>query len=165
MSSILLRNGKKIADFNKMNMELRLLDGCTMQVMREGRPIDIVIPEGTTDSLLSKDIKSYFTPGIPTIVDSVELLSNAQKGGLLKGDKVIGVNGKLIPIYQDLSKEIRANKNKDITLAVVRNKDTLSLPMKVNDKGMIGFRPDFKLEHFFNALASQKQIVQDGLFI
>lgn len=142
-------NGKKIADFNKLNMELLLLDGCTMQVMREGRPIDIVIPEGTTDSLLSKDIKSYFTPGIPTIVDSVELLSNAQKGGLLKGDKVIGVNGKLIPIYQDLSKEIRANKNNDITLAVVRNKDTLSLPMKVNDKGMIGFRPDFKLEHFF----------------
>jgi regulator of sigma E protease len=46
-------------------------------------------------------------------------------------------------------KEVRANKNKDITLKVVRKSDTLSLAMKVSDKGKIGFGPDFDLTKVF----------------
>jgi regulator of sigma E protease len=142
-------NGEKIADFNKLNMELLLLNGCTMQVMREGRPIDIVIPEGTTDSLLSKDIKSYFSPGIPTVVDSVFADGTAVKAGLKKGDKIIAINDKPMTIFQVVKKEVTANKNKDINLTVLRGTDTVNIPVKVSADGGIGFAPVPQFDKFF----------------
>ena len=64
--------------------------------------------------------------------------SDAKAAGLEIGDQIIGINDIETVYYQDFTKTIKRFKDEDIDLKVVRDFDTLTLPMHLGTEGVIG---------------------------
>ena len=115
-------------------------------VLRNGKEVTFPVNEnGVAEVIKSNEAKAYFSPRFPAVIDSIAPNMGAQKAGLLKGDKIISVNGKPALFFDEVSGEVMANKNKTITIGVERKGEKLELPVNVDAKGKIGFTPDFKI--------------------
>lgn len=115
-------------------------------VLRNGKEVTFPVNEnGVAEVIKSNEAKAYFSPRFPAVIDSVAPNMGAQKVGLLKGDRIISVNGKPALFFDEVSGEVTANKNKTITIGVERKGEKLELPVNVDAKGKIGFTPDFKV--------------------
>jgi regulator of sigma E protease len=53
-------------------------------------------------------------------------------------DRIIGINDSLTPFYDQFRSMIKKFKNQQIAVKVLRKGDTLSIPLKVPDAGLIG---------------------------
>jgi regulator of sigma E protease len=71
-------------------------------------------------------------------VDSVLPGKPAEMSGMKKGDKVIAMNNQPVVSPLDFKNHIQENKNKPISLTVLRDKDSLTLQPLVSDSGTIG---------------------------
>lgn len=139
-----LRNGDKIisldnnqiTDFNRVVPEIVLYGKKTLKVERDGKVIDIAI----SDSLISKLIstKGFIGVRLPFYVDSFEMNSTAPKAGFRKNDKIVGFNERPIGYFDQFREEIVKYKNKDVTIRVLRNNDTIPLKIKVPENGVLG---------------------------
>ncbi|EQB92438.1 RIP metalloprotease RseP [Elizabethkingia anophelis] len=115
-------------------------------VLRNGKEVTFPVNEnGVAEVIKSNEAKAYFSPRFPAVIDSIAPNMGAQKAGLLKGDKIISVNGKPALFFDEISGEVMANKNKTITIGVERKGEKLEFPVNVDAKGKIGFTPDFKI--------------------
>ncbi|MCT3992385.1 RIP metalloprotease RseP [Elizabethkingia anophelis] len=115
-------------------------------VLRNGKEVTFPVNEnGVAEVIKSNEAKAYFSPRFPAVIDSIAPNMGAQKAGLLKGDKIISVNGKPALFFDEVSGEVMANKNKTITIGVERKGEKLEFPLNVDAKGKIGFTPDFKI--------------------
>ncbi|MDV2448199.1 RIP metalloprotease RseP [Elizabethkingia anophelis] len=115
-------------------------------VLRNGKEVTFPVNEnGVAEVIKSNEAKAYFSPRFPAVIDSIAPNMGAQKAGLLKGDKIISVNGKPALFFDEVSGEVMDNKNKTITIGVERKGEKLELPVNVDAKGKIGFTPDFKI--------------------
>ncbi|OCW73214.1 RIP metalloprotease RseP [Elizabethkingia anophelis] len=115
-------------------------------VLRNGKEVTFLVNEnGVAEVIKSNEAKAYFSPRFPAVIDSIAPNMGAQKAGLLKGDKIISVNGKPALFFDEVSGEVMANKNKTITIGVERKGEKLEFPVNVDAKGKIGFTPDFKI--------------------
>jgi len=77
----------------------------------------------------------------PCIVDTVDKKFPAYGAGLKKGDRIIAVNNEPTAFHHLVMQEIKKHKNETVQVKVVRNADTLVLPIKTTDEGRIGFLP------------------------
>ncbi|WP_185241991.1 RIP metalloprotease RseP [Elizabethkingia anophelis] len=115
-------------------------------VLRNGKEVTFPVNEnGVAEVIKSNEAKAYFSPRFPAVIDSIAPNMGAQKAGLLKGDKIISVNGKPALFFDEVSGEVMANKNKTITIGIERKGEKLEFPVNVDAKGKIGFTPDFKI--------------------
>lgn len=132
-------DGIKYNSLRDINKEA-LLGGNSLEVKRNGKEESLAITENfRTEILNSKG--SFFLPQITFEVDSVVENSAAQKAGLLKGDKIIAVDGFTTPLYSDFKNKLKQNKGKTIPLSVVRKGESIELMVSVNKDGKLGFEP------------------------
>jgi len=145
---ILTIDGKEIEDFNKIPEALILDEAKTIQVIRDGNPMDINIPEGMTAKLLKHETP-FLSYRIPFIVGGFAEGSPALEAGLQEKDYIIGVNDIHAPFFDQFKEAVAGFAGKEISLSVVRDNDTLSLPVRVTDEGMIGVAPVGQLDFYF----------------
>ncbi|OGU57280.1 MAG: RIP metalloprotease RseP [Ignavibacteria bacterium GWF2_33_9] len=85
------------------------------------------------------------------ILMAVEEFKPAGKAGFKRNDTVVAVNGESIAGVQQFTGFIKSNKNREITIEVIRKSDTISIPVKPNGSGLIGVALDVafdgKIEH------------------
>lgn len=129
-----------------------LIDGAReMEVERNGKKIDVSLPEDIEQTVLEKGDKLIFELRVPFIVDSVEDGKNADKAGLKKGDELIALKGMgeiwfdvkdsltiNSPYYQDLYPSFQKCAGSKVVLTVKRNKELKNIPVDINDEGKIG---------------------------
>ncbi|MGC9195553.1 MAG: RIP metalloprotease RseP [Syntrophobacteraceae bacterium] len=75
------------------------------------------------------------------VVGSVNAGSPAQKAGLLRGDKIVSINGKTIKTWEALSDSIAADGTKPLNLIVERGKSDITVtvtPKISSDKDLFG---------------------------
>ena len=146
---ILAVNGAPVEDFNRIQMEMILEGGATVEVEREGQPLVITLPEGAVSKMLSKQDVDFITYRTPFLVSDFSDGSTARAAGMEVGDVIIGINDIPTPFYKDFTRNIKQFCDQDITLSVVRGADTLALPMHLPEAGVIGvyLAP---LSEFFN---------------
>ena len=133
-------DGKYIDRFAKIPLAVVLNSAKTVQVQRNGQPVNIAIPEDFPGKLISyKDI-NFIDIRIPTApIDSITGdTTAAYKAGLKKGDLVLSINGTPVPYFNDFRKLVQHNINKTISLKVLRGNDTSNIELKVPSNGMIG---------------------------
>jgi regulator of sigma E protease len=68
----------------------------------------------------------------------------AEAAGLLPGDKIVSVDGRSTPTWEDMVLRIQAKSGVPISVEVLRNGSTLDfhmVPIEVNNVGVIGVRP------------------------
>jgi regulator of sigma E protease len=106
---ILSVDGKEVDNFKKVSMEIIMNEARTVQVMRDGKTENIVVPAG----FIAK----------------------------LKGDQLIGINDLSITYFDEFRAEIQKRKNESVEIKVMRNKQEMSIPVKVNEQGFIGVVP------------------------
>ena len=135
---ILSVNGKEVADFQRIQMEMILADAKTVEVERDGQQIVITLPDDATSKLLSAQDVNFITYRIPFKVTDFSDGSVAKAAGMQAGDVIVGLNDIQTPYYQDFIRNIKAFVDHDITIRAVRGTDTLAFAMHLPEAGVIG---------------------------
>lgn len=135
---ILAVDGEEIENFQEIPMQIILEKAKTIDVERDGQRMTVTLPDDALTKLLSTQNGTFISYRMPFVVSGVIDNSAAQAGGLEVGDVIIGINDIPTPYYQDFTKHIKQFKNQNIDLVVVRDFDTLALPMQLGEEAIIG---------------------------
>ncbi len=132
-------DGQYVEKFNKIPLMVILNGAKTFNIERNGRPMDISIPEDFAGKLIKYKSVGFIEMRIPQAhIQEVVDTSIAAKAGLKKDDRIIAVNNKPL-YYHELSKNIRASKGRELQLTVLRNtNDTSTISLNVPATGTIG---------------------------
>lgn len=145
-----LRNGDKILsvdnqpveDFFKIPGRIILDKAQTIQVERNGKKMDVNIPEGFVARLLKHQSPDFINARMPFVIAGFSDESVAKQSGVKEGDKVIGINDTLVEYFDQFRALIPNYKGQEISLKVLRGADTLSFAMAIPETGVIGAKPN-----------------------
>jgi len=139
---VILKVGNEdVRDEFKVPSQLLTTDADNMTVLRNGQQVKVAVPESMIKSLSKTKGNSLYSVRFPGIADDFPKNSNAQKAGIKKGDRLIGVDSIVTPYFQDFQREIRKRKNQTVNVAALRGEDTVRLSVKVSKDGAIGVWP------------------------
>lgn len=141
-----LRNGdhivsidhKAVDDFATIPKTLVLEEARTIQVVRDGQPVSIDIPKNFISKLIKNKSADFISFRMPFVVGSFSAGAPASKAGMQKDDRIIGINDTLHPFFNEFRKALQVYKNKEVSVMVLRGKDTLKLKVNVPSTGLIG---------------------------
>ncbi|MDR2563513.1 MAG: RIP metalloprotease RseP [Prevotellaceae bacterium] len=135
---ILSVNGKPVERFSDVQKRIALYRETEITVEREGKTKIIDIDYYKYASYLAGNIALF--PSVPFVIDQVSDSSINRDSGLSHGDVVIGIDNirsnNMMVIKGSLSKY----KNSEVGLTVIRQNDTLAIPVKINEQGLMGVR-------------------------
>lgn len=139
---VLTVDGRYIEKLNKVPLEVILKDVKTIQVKRDGKNVDIPVPDDFAGKLVKYKAVNFIDYRFPFEgIDSVSPGTAAAKAGLRKGDRILSVNGVPVPFYNDFRFAIRDNRNKSINLALLRNRDTIHTTAAIGPDAVLGILP------------------------
>ena len=156
------KTGDKIVSFNGERQERfedllssRVLFGGTFTVNRDGKLIDITVPDSLY-RIVGKKGKGRFVDAHNTsfTIDSVTKDSPAAKAGLAKGDKIISVNDTVTETYGHFREMIMDKKNQAVALKISRNNSTMDVTAKLDSDAVLGIYPHFDYEYKDYTLSS-----------
>ena len=146
-----LQNGDKILsvdhhyieNFRKIMPTVILDNAKTIQVLRDGKKVDIPITEEDLAKLIKS--KGVIDPRMPFAVKvgKIEKDTPAAESDLQKGDIFEGVDGQTFQFYDQLINYLKSHKDQQVTLQIKRDGVNKDIPVTVADDGTIGFYPDF----------------------
>ena len=136
--NILSIDNKVVDDFVAIPKKLVLEEAKTIQVMRDGRKLNIEIPKGFISKLIKYNSADFISFRFPFVVSSFSAGAPARKAGMLKNDRILGINDTLHPYFSEFRKALQLYKNKEVTVIVLRGKDSLKLKVNVPSTGLIG---------------------------
>ena len=87
----------------------------------------------------------YGVPVMSTQVSGVEKGSPAEKAGIVKGDRIVALDGKTVEQWEELSGGIKASGGKALELQIRRGSETLNVtvqPTQKEGKNIFGERKD-----------------------
>ncbi|MEE1885933.1 RIP metalloprotease RseP [Pedobacter flavus] len=137
---IIAINGQKVLRFEEIKSSKVLLDKTTLTVVRGNKTLYVKVP----DDFLNKiaDAKGLFVePRLTSTIDSIIPNSASAKAGLMKGDKIVSINGKKVNFQDQVKEIITANKNSTAKIAVLRNNDVQNFNVRIDSLGTIGYYP------------------------
>ena len=137
---ILLINGSDWErDAQLFDPNLFFEDNTTFTVLRENRQVNINIPDNFINRINSREAMSSFLKArTPFLIDSV--YNNAQKAGLIKGDKIIKVDEKFIIDLYELRNILEKNKSSIAQITIERNGDLIDKVVEITKEGTIGIK-------------------------
>jgi regulator of sigma E protease len=150
-----MKTGDKILkvnghDFEKFPQDIltpeMLLAGNSYYTVQRGHDtLQIRIPDSFI-SEFSSGKKAFLDAAYPFAVKRVVEGSNAEKGGLKGGDKILTVNNSKVTYFHELQKLLRENKNKKVAVEVQRGGAVQTLNLQVDTSGRVGFEPELLLK-------------------
>lgn len=134
--------GKPVPDdytYGTITKEILLNEDISSVVVdRNGEKVTINIPEEFENKVVAARVKGLFHEQVPFVADTIVAGMPAAKSDIQKGDRIIAINDIPTPYFQDFAREISAYKEKEVSMSVLRNADTISFPVSVSEKGTIG---------------------------
>ncbi len=136
----------KVEKFTDIIPDMLLNNPKTIQVVRDGKTMNLRIPDTFVADLLavsSKNFKarSFLVPR--QLMDSIFVgdfadYSPAYDAGIRKGDKIIAVNGKKFTYYDELTDLLKSEEGRKVNARVLRGKDTLDIGFDLTSDGKMG---------------------------
>jgi len=144
-----LRNGdhilsidhKLVEDFAAIPKTIILEEAKTVQVMRGDQKLDVQIPKDFISRLIKQKSPDFIAIRFPFEAGKFTVGSAAQASGMQINDKIIGLNDSLFNFFDQFRASIQKYKNQNVTVVVMRGKDTLRLQVQVPEAGLIGVYP------------------------
>jgi regulator of sigma E protease len=141
-----LRNGDKILsidnepveDFFKIPGRIILDNAKTIQVIREGEPVTVNIPEGFLAKMLKHQSADFINARMLFVIEGFSKESVAEASGLQKGDRIIGINDSVVEYFDQFRALLPACKMQEIELIALRGADTMSFRVTIPESGLIG---------------------------
>jgi len=159
---IISLDGKYIDNFQKIPMDLILNEAKTATVIRNGEKVVIAFPEGSLGKLVKHKSPLFLSFRFPFIADRFSKNSTAENAGVQAGDTIFGINGIVLKYFDEFRQEIQKHKNQEVVIDLKRKNDTLHLPMKLGEDGLIGVYPRADLSEFFK-LKEKKYTVAEAI--
>jgi len=113
----------------------------TLELDRSGERVVIELPADLGDRSVAGEEKFMLTERIPFYVGGFTEDSNGEKAGIRKGDRIVGVEGRPTPMFDQFASHVNGLKDVTVKVAVLRSGDTLNIPVMVNSEGVIGVKP------------------------
>lgn len=134
--------------FRKIPITIILNEAQSVQVERDGEKLDIQIPKGFIGKFIKQKSANFLFVRYPFEADGFTKNSAGERAGIKIDDRIIGINGKSLPYFDQFAKHLKNFKNQDITVTVLRGADTLNLDVSLSESPVIGvYRKPFS-EYF-----------------
>ncbi|MBR1410745.1 MAG: RIP metalloprotease RseP [Prevotella sp.] len=153
--------GTEKGEFKEFSADLyRELSVATRaDIIRDGKAMSISLPGEINLLGMLKAEPSFVRPLIPAVVDSVMGDSPAEKIGLQKGDKIIGINGKDVDSYNEFTDQLGVLE--DMMTEAKTHADSLRIRTATiiyargesQDTATITLTPELKLGFFVQTIA------------
>ncbi|GEP98772.1 RIP metalloprotease RseP [Chitinophaga cymbidii] len=126
--------GKPVENFDAFPGEIILSEAKTIQIERDGQPMDITIPAGFVNKVIKR--KGHFVdPRMNPVLDTVLQERDGYKMGFRQGDRVVSFNGAPISYMHEFSKAVKQDTGKAFTAQLLRGADTVVVSGTVPSKG------------------------------
>ena len=135
---ILAVDNKEVENFSKIPAEIIINQAKSVTVERNGQTIEIPISTQAISGLIKKQ-SAFISPRQTIEVQELSSGGEAQKAGLMPGDKILGVDSMSTSFFDQFKAALQNHKNQKIALNVLRNNKEIILYTKVTDQGTIGF--------------------------
>ena len=106
---------------------------------------------GGSGLLVGRSRGGLFGLAVPFVVDSVMTGGLNADAGLRRGDRVVAIDGHGIEYVQDFRELAPGLSGQELDATIVRDADTLGLPVRVDSLGHIGVylnSPNIQVQHF-----------------
>ena len=125
---ILQVNGEALEDVRDINKFLFLRDVNEVRVEHlNGKVENISVPENIGTIMFENGAIRAFNPfWTPAILDSIVPNSPAYNAGLLKGDRIVKVNGNDVVKWEEFTEEVKVNTSQNIDIDIKRGNDIIS---------------------------------------
>lgn len=146
---VLKVNGEELQNSLDINRKLFMRDVNTVTVLHQnGAEETINIPENIGKQMFEDGIMQPFIPIQRPILDSVAAKTAADVAGLQKGDSIISINDQEIGYWHEMTKNTRANKNKEMEIVFKRDGEIKSVMATPDEDGILGVTPrrDFEVK-------------------
>lgn len=145
---ILKVGDKKPETFSEVNKDIIINSVRSVTILRNGEEKILTLPQDIEQLILNNSVRSLFDARFPFEIDSVLPGQPADFSGLLKGDRVLTVNGASTFFFHEFRREIAKYGGQPCTLSVLRNTDTLTVEIIANVNGTIGVINKFAGSYF-----------------
>ena len=132
---ILSVNNKTFERFNDLKKEMLLSSKKTVQVLRNSEQKDIQIDD---KYILKVGKKDFIQPRFEFLIAEISKNSNAEKAGIKKNDKFIGVNDSSLQFFDQFVHYFKTHKKTLANLNINRKGNIITVPVQVDSSGMIG---------------------------
>jgi regulator of sigma E protease len=119
-------------------MVLTLEKAETLQVQRDGKIMDLRIPEGILGKLVKHRDPAFLSPRFPFEIDGFSDPSPARQAGIEPGDRILSINGEPTVYFDQFSAVVKRSKGEMVDVRALRGTDTLSFQMQVSPEGTAG---------------------------
>lgn len=137
---ILTVDGKYIEDFDQIQMELLLENTSNIEVERNGHKEVVELPEDAVKQIIQHR-STFINARMPFVIGGFSNGSYAEKAGMQKSDRIIGINDVETPYFQDFKGAITDFRDQDVDMMVVRDEDTIVINVHVAGDATIGVFP------------------------
>ncbi|MBV7531304.1 RIP metalloprotease RseP [Chitinophaga sp. sic0106] len=140
-------DNKEVKEFEKIPVYMILHGSKTIQVDRNGQPVNVTVPDGFIRRVMGimKGGGSFIAPYMPDTVPYVarHILEDGAgaKAGLKPADRMLAVNGVATPDVKSFLAEMKNQKSKTIDLQVLRGADTVTLHPVLDTTGKLNVLP------------------------
>lgn len=144
-----LRNGdqiiavqqKKIKSFDQIFKEILLNDAETIQIIRDGKAMDIAITEESKIAIVKSRKMSFLAPRIPFTVGDFVDSSPAQLAGMRSNDQIVAINGNPITFFDEAKNILKDYKGQKISVSVLRAGKPAEISFFLPQTGLMGVSP------------------------
>ena len=123
-------------NFGMLQADLARRNVNTVTLLRDGDTLVIYIDRSKIGEVLNS--LDLFDLAIPFVIDSLMSDSPNIGSGLLSGDRIIGLDSTSTPFIQDMKAYLANVPGQEVTASVLRDADTLAIPLVVDSLGRIG---------------------------
>ncbi len=162
---ILAVNGQKLIYFDEVLSSKVLLGNTEFTVARDGKAMNLKVPETILDDISKHGVKEFVTPRLVAHrIDSVVTPQDLQpklglfaklkslivkpvpvkveapafEAGLKKGDSVLAINGKAVKFIDEFTTEVEKSAGKKANITVLRDNQPLNLTTNITSAGTVG---------------------------
>jgi len=144
-----LRNGdqiiavqqKKIKSFDQIFKEILLNDAETIQIIRDGKAMDIAITEESKIAIVKSRKMAFLAPRIPFTVGNFVDSSPAQLAGMRPNDQIVAINGNPITFFDEAKNILKDYKGQKISVSVLRAGKPAEISFLLPQTGLMGVSP------------------------
>lgn len=99
---------------------------------------DITLPEDFLGQLSDSEDKSFFGLRYPFVVASVVDSSLNKSANIKEGDIITAINGEPLKYFDQVKDRLEPLKNSTVNATILREGNTLDVPLQVNENGKLG---------------------------
>lgn len=128
--------GNTIEDYSKIMTSLLIEDDKTTVVERDGHKLSIEIPVQSVMELSEQT--DFLTPRLPFVIESTVEGMGAAEAGLLKGDKVVGLNDQKVMFYDQITPLLSQHAGDTVELTLLNGERLRTEQVAISPEGQIG---------------------------